>query len=147
MLLTLGISIEEIGATLGRFLTRLVYAFDGVDEYMVIPEVILVSGDTVCFAFKAPSSYGASAIAFTGGGTSRHVFIDASGNWAKGGTVTSATLDGVALTMGTAAPTDEIEHIVEFISAGGTLDQVASTNGGFLVPFPIYNLKIINSSQ
>jgi hypothetical protein len=49
MLLTLGLTVGEIGAAIGRLLKRLVYAFDS--DYIEIPQANLIAGDAVEFKF------------------------------------------------------------------------------------------------
>jgi len=96
--------------------TRLVYDFDGIDDYIAIPTVNLVAGDIVTLKFIAPTSRVPTDYAYlvdNNLSTDRFgiAFNNSSNTWYGNGAYTF-TVDGVPTVLGDAIPLDGEGHII-----------------------------------
>lgn len=127
---------------------RYKYLFDGVDDFIQIPDVNLVSGDTVEFKYIAPTvtSGNTRHMADDNGNIDRmHFKMTAADVFTfRDGSMT-ATIDGNAITDGvTASPLDGLEHTI-ILTATSTMiigRFGARYDGNFPADFPIYDIVI-----
>jgi hypothetical protein len=128
---------------------RWYYGFDGIDDYIAIPQSDLVAGDTVTFSFVAPGvpSTGYLGVLSTDAAYDSVVRINNDNTIAifKG----TATLDGNPINSGvTQLPTDSAGHSIVYTASGNIALTIIGAQsdgaGGRLrfIYFPAYDIDI-----
>jgi hypothetical protein len=127
---------------------RWYYDFDGIDDYITIPQVDLVAGDTVEIKFVAPSVYNTSIEVIACNAENSNAFkpyIDTTGNLTNLNAFNYDTfVDDVIIADGHPMPTDGEMHTVRFdFKSTQNLSFIGATpSGSATIEFPIYDADI-----
>lgn len=153
MLLTLGLTVGEIGAAIGRLLKRLVYAFDS--DYLEIPQANLIAGDAVEFKFISEPVTNYDYF-FDGPDSIQRLYLHTGGSRKfvfNSGRTASIQLDGgtlVTVSDTLTVPEDGLEHTVRVVfSDVGKVGKIASpynVTASDLANLPIYDFSITAAS-
>jgi len=124
---------------------RLVYDFDGIDDYIVVPTVNLVAGDTVKIKFTSPVSIVPSnsfIIYSSTQNTGGRVFVNAAGVIIATNYISVMLDGGTDLTV----PLDGGEHELTMVATSATNELVyigtRATSISDHIYFPLYDLDI-----
>jgi len=131
---------------------RWYYDLDGIDDYITIPQVNLVAGDTVEFKIvapsSAPSSWRAVLYGINSGSYRPNLEHSSTGFWWFDDDCTAITVDGTPIGHGvTPFPSDGIEHTVSVTiinsDSNTYINSIGANNtGGNSANFPIYDVDI-----
>lgn len=123
--------------------SRLVYHFDGVDDYITIPTLALVMGDTIEYSFKAPPIEPPFFEKILVSSIDSIILETAFGNYRTSGN--TVLLDGSPVVNDvTPVPLDSQVHTIK-CTLGSSKDLTfvcADSAGSNTITYPIFDLKI-----
>lgn len=137
--------IAEVDMNPINYYSRLVFDFNGIDDFITIPQCDLVSGDIVSFKFLAPMSHAGFRVFAHGAASGSLLWIDSSGKLRPNHRA-SLTMDGIAIVdQVTDLPLDGLEHeVVATFTTAGDLNTIGrnNTTSADYIDFPIYDVGI-----